>query len=115
MPVILPSDVVRSGMCSTHRAPLPVSLGSLSGAWETGSTPASGPINRAKGLKWHEDAETCRERIRKTISMGSGCSAVSHMPDDPVADDPRWTEELAALRRQQPGEWASSTVPDSDE
>jgi hypothetical protein len=61
---------------------------------------ASEPIDRAIGLKWHEDAEKCRERIRKTISIGSGCSAVSHMPDDPVTDDPRWTEEFAALKRQ---------------
>jgi hypothetical protein len=61
---------------------------------------ASEPIDRAIGLKWHEDAEKCRERIRKTMSIGSGCSAVSHMPDDPVTDDPRWTEESAALIRR---------------
>jgi len=28
----------------------------------------------------HEDAEKWHERIRKTISIGSGCSAASHMP-----------------------------------
>ena len=67
---------------------------------------ASEPIDRATGLKWHEDAEKCRERIRKTVSIGSGCSAVSHMQDDPVTDDPRWTEELADLKRQRPGEGA---------
>ena len=61
---------------------------------------ASEPTDRAIGLKWHEDAEKCRERVRKTISIGSGCSAVSHMPDDPVTDDPRWTEEFAAVRGQ---------------
>jgi hypothetical protein len=76
---------------------------------------ASEPIDQAVGLKWHEDAEKCRERIRKTISIGSGCSAVSHLPDDPVIDDPRWTQEFAALRRQRPGECASSAVPDPDE
>jgi hypothetical protein len=76
---------------------------------------ASEPIDRAVGLKWHEDAEKCRERIRKTISIGSGCSAVSHLPDDPVIDDPRWTQEFAALGRQQPGECASSLVLDPGE
>jgi hypothetical protein len=65
---------------------------------------ASEPIDATAGVKWHEEAEKCRERIRKTISIGSGCSAVSHKPDDPVTDDPRWTEELAALERQSPGD-----------
>jgi hypothetical protein len=69
---------------------------------------ASEPIDRATGLKWHEDAEKCRERIRKTMNIGSGCSAVSHMPDDPVRDDPRWAEELAILRRQRTHESGSS-------
>ncbi len=73
---------------------------------------ASEPIDQAAGLKWHEDAEKCRERVRKTISIGSGCSAVSHVPDDPVTDDPRWTEELAALKRQRPSECPSAAVPD---
>ena len=71
---------------------------------------ASEPTDRATGLKWHEDAEKCRERIRKAISIGSGCSAVSHMPDDPVTTDPRWTEEFAALVRQRTRESASSAV-----
>ena len=61
---------------------------------------ASEPIDQTAGLKWHEDAEKCRERIRKTVSIGSGCSAVSHLPDDPVTDDRRWIEEFAALGRQ---------------
>ena len=76
---------------------------------------ASEPIDRAVGLKWHEDAEKCRERIRKTISIGSGCSAVSHLPDEPVIGDPRWIEEFAALRRQHPGECASSLGLDPGE
>ena len=71
---------------------------------------ASDPIDQATGLKWHEDAEKCRERIRKTVSIGSGCSAVSHLPDDPVTDDRRWIEEFAALGRHQPGECASSPI-----
>jgi len=71
---------------------------------------ASEPVDQAAGLKWHEDAEKCRERIRKTTSIGSGCSAVSHIPDDPVTDDRRWIEEIAALGRQQPAECASSLV-----
>jgi hypothetical protein len=76
---------------------------------------ASEAVDQAAGLKWHEDAEKCRERIRKTISIGSGCSAVSHLPDDPVTDDRRWIEEFAALGRQQPGECASSHVLDPGE
>jgi hypothetical protein len=74
---------------------------------------ASEPIDRATGLKWHEDAEKCRERIRKTISIGSGCSAVSHMPDDPITDDPCWNDEFAALIRQQPDECTSPGALDS--
>ena len=73
---------------------------------------ASEQTDRATRLRWHEDAEKCRERIRRTISIGSGCSAVSHVPDDPVTDDPRWTEELAVLRRQSPGEYASPSALD---
>ena len=76
---------------------------------------ASEPIDRATRLKWHEDAEKCRERIRKSINIGSGCSAVSHVPDDPVNDDPRWTEELAALRRQRRCECTSPVASDPAE
>ena len=76
---------------------------------------ANEPIDRGTGLKWHEDAEKCRERIRKTISVGSGCSAVSHLPDDPVTKDPHWTEEFAALDRQRPGECASPVACDPAE
>ena len=84
-------------------------LASLREAW-LAVYDASEPIDRATGLKWHEDAEKCRERIRKTISIGSGCSAVSHLPDDPVTDDRRWMEEFVALGRHQPGECASSPI-----
>jgi len=32
----------------------------------------------SEGVKWHEQAEKCRQRIRKTISVGTGCSAGTH-------------------------------------
>ena len=51
------------------------------------------------GVRWHEEAERCRERIRRTISAGPGCSAISHRADQPVTDDPRWVEERAEQRR----------------
>ena len=53
------------------------------------------PSDPAAGVRWHEEAERCRERIRRTISAGPGCTAVSHRPDQPVTDDPRWAEERA--------------------
>ena len=61
---------------------------------------ASEPVDPTAGVRWHEEAEKCRERIRRTISVGPGCSAVSHKPDEPVTEDSRWVEELAALRNQ---------------
>jgi len=57
-------------------------LATLREAWLAVSD-ASELIDQAVGLKWHEDAEKCRERIRDAISIGFGCSAVSHLPDDP--------------------------------
>ena len=51
------------------------------------------------GVRWHEVAERCRERIRRTISVGPGCTAVSHRPDQPVTDDPRWADERAELHK----------------
>jgi hypothetical protein len=63
---------------------------------------ASEPVDPTAGSKWHEEAEKCRERLRRTISVGPGCSAVSHKPDEPVTDDPRWSEELAVLHGQLP-------------
>ena len=59
---------------------------------------AEQPTDPAAGVRWHEDAERCRERIRRTISAGPGCTAVSHRPDQPVNDDPRWAEERAERR-----------------
>ena len=51
----------------------------------------------SEGLKWHEQAEKCRQRIRKTISVGTGCSAGTHRAEDPITNDPRWGKELTAL------------------
>lgn len=55
------------------------------------------PSDRAARLRWHEEADRCRERIRRTSSIGTGCSAASHVPDDLVSEDPRWIEESAAI------------------
>jgi len=74
------------------------------------------PPATTAALKWHEDAGKCRERIRKAIGTGPGCTAVSHKPDRSATDDPRWVEERAALfamrpdRSEQPG----VSAPDGD-
>lgn len=60
----------------------------------------SEPVDPSAGVRWHEGAERSRERIRRTISVGPGCTAVRHKPDEPVTDDTRWSEELAVLREQ---------------
>jgi hypothetical protein len=62
------------------------------GAYESDETPAS-----TAALKWHEDAAKCRERIRRAISSGPGCTAVSHKSDQSITDDPRWAEEQSAM------------------
>ncbi len=59
---------------------------------------ASKPVDATAGVRWHEEAEKCRERIRRTISAGPGCSAVSHKPDESVTGDSHWSEELAVLK-----------------
>ena len=64
---------------------------------------ANEPVDATAGVRWHDEAEKCRERIRRTISDGPGCSAVSHKPDDPVTEDSRWVEQLAALQNQSAG------------
>ena len=51
----------------------------------------------SEGVKWHELAEKCRQRIRKTISVGTGCSAGLHRAEDPITNDSRWGKELTAL------------------
>ena len=50
-------------------------------------------VDPTAGVRWHEEAERCRDRIRRTIGVGPGCSAVSHKPDDPVTEDTGWVEE----------------------
>ena len=60
----------------------------------------SEPVDATAGIRWHDEAEKCRERVRRTISMGPGCSAISHKPDEPLTQDSRWGEELVALRDQ---------------
>lgn len=69
------------------------------------------PVDANAGVRWHEEAERCRERIRRTISDGPGCSAVSHKPDDPVTEDSRWIEELTALRNQPTGDLQVEPFP----
>jgi len=61
---------------------------------------ASEPVDAMAGMRWNDEAERCRERIRRTINVGPGCSVVSHKPDEPVIDDTRWSEEHAALTNQ---------------
>jgi hypothetical protein len=48
-------------------------------------------------VRWHEEAEKCRERIRRTVSTGPGCTAISHKPDQSVTDDPGWITERVAM------------------
>ncbi len=61
---------------------------------------ASEAVDATAGVRWHDEAEKCRERIRHTISVGPGCTAVSHKPDEPVTSDTRWSEEAAVLHGQ---------------
>jgi hypothetical protein len=72
---------------------------------------ASEPVDPTAGVRWHEEAEKCRERIRRTVGAGPGCSAVSHKPDEPVSDDSRWVEELAALRNQSATDLEAAALP----
>jgi hypothetical protein len=61
---------------------------------------AGEPVDPTGGVRWHDEAEKCRERIRRTTSVGPGCSAVSHKPDEPITGDIRWSEESASLDKQ---------------
>ena len=76
-------------------------LAALHASW-LGIYSADEPPASTAALRWHEEAEKCRERIRRAISTGPGCTAVSHKPDQPVTDDPRWAEERAALFGEAP-------------
>ena len=76
-------------------------LAALHTAW-MGVYQATEPPAPTAALKWHEEAEKCRERIRRAISTGPGCTAVTHKPDQSVTGDPRWTEERAAMHCESP-------------
>ena len=71
-------------------------LAALRMAW-LGAYNATQPPNPEAAVKWHEAAEKCRQRIRQTISIGTGCSPGSHRAEDPITNDPRWKDELDAL------------------
>jgi len=62
------------------------------GVYESVEPPAA-----TAALKWHEDAAKCRERIRRAISTGPGCTAVKHKPDQSAIEDPRWSQELSSM------------------
>ena len=77
-------------------------LAALRTSW-LGVYSAEEPPASTAALKWHEQAEKCRDRIRRTISTGPGCTAVGHKPDQSVTDDPRWADERAACSAKHPG------------
>ena len=57
------------------------------------------PAGRSDG--WSQVARRGREVSRTNPTddrCGSGCTAVSHKPDEPVTEDSRWAEELSVLR-----------------
>ena len=75
-------------------------LRSLRSAWLAaydGTEPSSAPII------WHEAAERCRERVRRAISTGPGCTAVSHHDDQPITDDGRWGSPATGSEAVRPG------------
>ena len=74
-------------------------LAALRVSW-LGAYDSAEPPNPAAGVKWHEAAERCRQRIRQTINSGTGCSPGSHRAEDPITNDPRWDDELTALRNR---------------
>ena len=66
-------------------------------AW-LGVYDASGPVDATAGVRWHEEAEKCRERIRRTHQRRSRLHGrLAPKPDEAVTKDPRWTEESAAV------------------
>jgi len=71
-------------------------LSALRTSWLGVYSPDESPALTA-ALTWHEQAEKCRDRIRRTISTGPGCTAVSHKQDQSVTDDPRWADERTAV------------------
>jgi uncharacterized small protein (DUF1192 family) len=77
-------------------------LAALRAAW-LGVFDSSESVDPTAGTRWHDEAERCRERIRRTISVGPGCSALSHKPEEPATEDAIWAEEMAALRNRPNG------------
>jgi len=71
-------------------------LTALRTAWLGLSQPDDQATSMA-AVQWHEAAEKCRERVRRAIGTGPGCTAVNHKPDQLGTDDPRWAYERAAL------------------
>jgi hypothetical protein len=74
-------------------------LAALHTAW-LGVYDGRQPVDSTAGIRWHDEAERCRDRIRRTVAAGPACSVVSHKPDEAVTGDSRWAEELAALHEQ---------------
>lgn len=94
-------------------------LAALRTSW-LGVYVADEPPVSTSALKWHEEAEKCRERIRRAISTGPGCTAVNHKSEQSVTADPRWAEERAALFEEAPdspapvGTVIVKSAPDGD-
>jgi hypothetical protein len=71
---------------------------------------SSEPVDATAGVRWHDEAERCRERIRRTINAGPGCTAVSHKADELVTEDSKWIEELTVLRATSAGDPKTQTI-----
>jgi len=76
-------------------------LAALRTAWLGLSQPDDQATSMA-AVQWHEAAEKCRERVRRAIGSGPGCTAVNHKSDQSVIEDPRWVDEQAALSGEMP-------------
>ncbi len=78
-------------------------LAALRAAW-LAVYDTSEPVDPTAGVRWHDEAERCRDRIRRAITTGPGCTWVSHKPDEPIIEVPRWSEESIVLQGQHPGD-----------
>ncbi len=87
--------------CWRHHGFVVEELSALRTSW-LGVYSADEPPAHTAALYWHEQAEKCRDRIRRTISTGPGCTAVSHKPDQSVTDDPHWVDQRAAAFGEAP-------------
>ena len=72
-------------------------LAALRTAW-LGVYESGNATTATAALQWHESAERCRNRIRRAIATGPGCTSVTHKPDQSTSADPRWLEERAVLQ-----------------